>query len=130
MPSSCFSFRYREDAQATSTACALSTAMNFIHRELRTSLRNHNAATLAPNSRPNRGPDSTVGRESKKGIAMTKQSDSAAIEREEIAARVAHFKATQEKFERAREEYFVATLENARHSDNARDPSERPSFWS
>ena len=36
-------------------------------------------------------------------------------EREEIAARVASFKATQEKFEREREEYFVTTLENARH---------------
>jgi hypothetical protein len=46
-----------------------------------------------------------------------------AEEREEIAARVANFRATQEKFEREREEYFVSTLENARHS------SERPP-WS
>lgn len=47
---------------------------------------------------------------------MTKQQDNAASEREEIAARIASFKATQEKFAREREEYFVATLENARHS--------------
>jgi hypothetical protein len=35
------------------------------------------------------------------------------IGRAEIAARVASFKATQEKFERERDEYFVATLRNA-----------------
>jgi len=40
-----------------------------------------------------------------------------AKEREEIAARVANFKATQEKFKRERDEYFVSTLENARRSD-------------
>lgn len=55
---------------------------------------------------------------------MTEQQDSAALEREEIAARVANFKATQEKFQREREEYFVTTLENARQSFG------RPSFWS
>ena len=54
---------------------------------------------------------------------MTEQQDNAALEREEIASRVANFKATQEKFEREREEYFVTTLENARHS------FERPPFW-
>ncbi len=53
---------------------------------------------------------------------MPEQQDNAAQEREEIAARVASFKATQEKFEREREEYFVTTLENARHS------LERPPF--
>jgi hypothetical protein len=67
-------------------------------------------------------------------MGMTEQQDSAAQdnvaqdraaqEREEIATRVANFKATQEKFQREREEYFVTTLENARHS------SGRPSFWS
>jgi chorismate mutase len=35
------------------------------------------------------------------------------IERAEIAARVASFKATQEKFERERDEYFVTTLRSA-----------------
>ena len=44
---------------------------------------------------------------------MTEQQERLAREREEIAARVANFKATQEKFEREREEYFVTTLENA-----------------
>jgi chorismate mutase len=46
---------------------------------------------------------------------MTEPQDRLAREREEIARRVANFKATQEKFEREREEYFVATLENARN---------------
>ncbi len=46
---------------------------------------------------------------------MTEQNDRLARAREEIAARVASFKATQEKFEREREEYFVTTLENARN---------------
>jgi hypothetical protein len=59
-----------------------------------------------------------------KGMGMTEQPYDAAQEREEIAARVASFKATQEKFKREREEYFVTTLENARSK------SERPPFWS
>ena len=45
---------------------------------------------------------------------MIEQQDNAAREREEIVSRVASFKATQEKFEREREEYFVTTLQNAR----------------
>ena len=61
-------------------------------------------------------------RQESKGMGMTEQQDSAALEREEIATRVANFKATQEKFKREREEYFVTTLENARHSFG------RPSF--
>jgi chorismate mutase len=36
-----------------------------------------------------------------------------AKERAEIAARVASFKATQQKFERERDEYFVTTLRKA-----------------
>lgn len=47
---------------------------------------------------------------------MTKKEERLAREREEIAARVASFKATQEKFKRAREEYFATTLKNARRS--------------
>jgi hypothetical protein len=53
-------------------------------------------------------------------MGMTEQQDRLAREREEIAARVASFKATQEKFEREREEYFVATLENARSGSERR----------
>jgi len=48
-------------------------------------------------------------------MAMTEQQQRIAREREEIAARIANFRATQEKFAREREEYFVTTLENARH---------------
>ena len=44
---------------------------------------------------------------------MTELLDRLAQEREEIATRVANFKATQQKFEREREEYLFATLENA-----------------
>ena len=44
-------------------------------------------------------------------------------EREEIAARVAHFRATQRKFEKEREEYYTATLSNAWDGFN------RPLFW-
>ena len=57
----------------------------------------------------------SVGHDSK-GMGMTEQQQRIAGEREEIAARVANFKATQEKFEREREEFFVTTLDNARHS--------------
>ena len=44
---------------------------------------------------------------------MTEQQERMARERAEIAARVASFKATQEKFERERDEYFVTTLRDA-----------------
>ena len=47
-------------------------------------------------------------------MGTTEPKDRLTLEREEIAARVARFKATQEKFEREREEYFFTTLENAR----------------
>jgi chorismate mutase len=47
-------------------------------------------------------------------MGMTEQqTERLAEERAEIAARVASFKATQEKFERERDEYFVTTLRNA-----------------
>jgi chorismate mutase len=47
-------------------------------------------------------------------MEMTEQRrERLARERAEIAARVANFKATQEKFERERDEYFVTTLRNA-----------------
>jgi outer membrane murein-binding lipoprotein Lpp len=54
-----------------------------------------------------------LGRESK-GMGMTERQERLALEREEIAARVANFKATQEKFQREREEYYAATMEAAR----------------
>jgi hypothetical protein len=57
---------------------------------------------------------------------MIELRDNLAIEREEIMTRVANFKATQEKFKRQREEYFVTTLENARQG--AKRPPHRS--WS
>jgi hypothetical protein len=61
---------------------------------------------------------------------MSQQQDRAAAEREEITARIASFKATQQKFAREREEYFFTTLEYAIHSHDARHAFERPPFWS
>jgi chorismate mutase len=63
-------------------------------------------------------------------MGMSEQHSSAASEREEIAARVASFKATQEKFKREREEYCATTLKNARHPDNKRHTRQQPPFWS
>ena len=59
----------------------------------------------------------------KKGWAMTEQEERLARERDEIAARVASFKATQQKFEREREQYYATTLGKAWSGFNA------PSFW-
>jgi hypothetical protein len=56
------------------------------------------------------------------GMTEQEQDDRLTKEREEIAARVANFRATQEKFEREREQYFDETMENARKSG-------RPSLW-
>ena len=53
---------------------------------------------------------------------MTEPQDNAAQEREEITARIATFKATQEKFKREREKYFITMLGNARRSENTRHP--------
>lgn len=53
---------------------------------------------------------------------MTEQSERLARVRAEIAARLARFKATQEKFQREREEYCATTLENARKGSNGRRP--------
>jgi hypothetical protein len=55
---------------------------------------------------------------------MTEQEQRLVRAREEIATRVANFKATQEKFRREREEFFVTTLENARNGSDGR------AFWS
>ena len=73
-----------------------------------------------------------AGQESKNGMGMTERQDIAAREREEIVSRVASFKATQEKFEREREEYFVATLQNARGGSepHIRGTLDDPPLWS
>jgi hypothetical protein len=63
-------------------------------------------------------------------MGMTEPQDHAAAERREIAARIASFKPTQEKFRRERAEYFAATLQNARQPENPRHTFESPPFWS
>jgi hypothetical protein len=45
---------------------------------------------------------------------MTERQEKRTLERKEIAARVAIFKATQEKFQKDREKYYAATMEAAR----------------
>ena len=54
---------------------------------------------------------------------MTEKEERLARDRAEIAARVASFRETQQKFEREREEYYETTLANALNG------SGRPSFW-
>jgi hypothetical protein len=102
---------------ALSTVRRLRGAQNFFaHVHIRRS----------DDARPNHAPISDANeREAnqKEGWAMTKPDDRRAREREEIAARVASFKATQEKFERERDEYFRKTLADA-------SKPQRPSFWS
>ncbi|WP_197086810.1 hypothetical protein [Bradyrhizobium sp. LTSPM299] len=44
---------------------------------------------------------------------MTEKEDSLVQEREEIAARIASFKATQDRFQRERQEYYASTLGGA-----------------
>jgi hypothetical protein len=91
----------------------------------------HNPATVHSKSRPNRRRQCSQGRikfpgllNKKQGWAMSdKKSDWLAREREEIAARVASFRATQKKFEKEREEYYETTL------SNAWDGFHRPHFW-
>jgi hypothetical protein len=53
---------------------------------------------------------------------MSEQSERLARVRAEIEARIARFKAMQEKFQREREEYCVTTLENARNGSYGRRP--------
>jgi hypothetical protein len=45
-------------------------------------------------------------------MIITERQDRLAREREEIAARIARFKATQEKFQRERDEFFQRTWRN------------------
>lgn len=60
---------------------------------------------------------------------MTEREDRLAREREEIAARVANFKATQEKFKREREEYFTTTLASARLGERSRHAQDHTPLW-
>lgn len=56
-------------------------------------------------------------------MAKTDKEERLARDRAEIAARVARFRATQQKFERERQEYCDTTL------DNAVNGSGRSTFW-
>ena len=49
-----------------------------------------------------------------KGMGMTELELRLAQEREEIAARIASFRETQERFEREREEFFASTWQRVR----------------
>ena len=51
---------------------------------------------------------------------MTEQNERLARTRAEIAARIARFKAMQEKFQREREEYCATTLRTPRADPTAR----------
>jgi hypothetical protein len=119
-----FSFRYREAARATSRCWPYPPSSarwlaKFFSSVCITQSRNANSS-LTPQS----GTEMGMGRESsEKDGPMTKREECVAQEREEIATRIAKFKATQQKFEREREEYFLTTMQNARNT-------ERPSFWS
>ena len=54
---------------------------------------------------------------------MTEKEERLARDRAEIAARVASFRETQQKFERERKAYYETTLATALNG------SGRPSFW-
>jgi hypothetical protein len=87
----------------------------FIHRQRRTTILQRRFPIHAPIPH-----HQWIRDKNQKGMGMTELQDRLAQEREEIAERVASFKATQEKFEREREEYAVTTLENARHGPERR----------
>ena len=56
-------------------------------------------------------------------MKLKDESEWLAREREEIAVRVANFRATQKKFARERQEYYAATLSTAWDGFN------KPTFW-
>jgi hypothetical protein len=105
MASPIFPVRYREKGKATSTGriypppslrIALTTILRGLFR-----IR----APFTPTNARDRNPIT--------GWAMTEKEDARARERQEIAARVARFKATQQKFKNERENYYATTLANA-----------------
>ena len=61
--------------------------------------------------------------QTRRRMAKTEKDERLARDRAEIAARVARFRETQQKFEREREQYCDTTLANAVNG------SARPSFW-
>jgi hypothetical protein len=74
----------------------------------------HNPATMRSKSRLNRDGECARDDSSNRMGAMNeKKTDWMAREREEIAVRVARFRATQKQFQKEREEYYAATLSSA-----------------
>src|SRR5262249_43938416 len=73
----------------------------------------HNPARSFPQSRPNRRfdwlRDANQKSSTHERMGMTDLELRLAQEREEIAARIASFRETQQRFEREREEFFVKT---------------------
>ena len=59
-------------------------------------------------------------------MGMSEQEEPGARERDEIAERVAAFRATQARFQRERDAYFASAMEQARADIRK---AERPSFW-
>ena len=57
---------------------------------------------------------------------MTEQEERLARERAEIAARVARFRETQQKFERERQEYYATTLGNGSGLHSGREAQAEP----
>jgi hypothetical protein len=57
-------------------------------------------------------------------VIRTERQERLAREREEIAARIAIFKATQEKFQRERDEFFRRTWQNIGEEEELKP------FWS
>jgi hypothetical protein len=99
-------------------------APQLIHRLRFANAGDHNAANLASAFMPHsRAPIMRGANQTRHGWAMTEKEERLARDRAEIAARVASFRETQQKFERAREAYYETTLANALNG------SGRPSFW-
>ncbi len=79
----------------------------------------NNLVPSSPQSRLNRTGQMRVGREStesKKKMVTTERQERLTHDREEIKARIARFKATQEKFQHEREEFFRRTWRNIRQA--------------
>src|SRR5262249_30869567 len=92
---------------------------NFHHRDFSSARRAPQSrsplSAIAPQSRTRMN----AGRENDslgqaEGMGMTELELRLAQEREEIAARIASFRETQQRFEREREEFFVSTWQRVR----------------
>jgi hypothetical protein len=84
----------------------------------------NNLILRSPQSRLNRIRQMTPSESMEPQMIITERQDRLAREREEIAARIATFRATQEKFQREREEFFRRAWRNI-------DEEAKPkSFWS